>query len=75
MATSAEQYCGGEQIIFIMAIRVNWLLREANIGMQTLSELLKALDYNETIEVTSKIPDDIANVILSLCYEDVDFLK
>ena len=58
-----------------MAIRVNWLLREANIGMQTLSELLKALDYNETIEVTSKIPDDIANVILSLCYEDVDFLK
>ena len=58
-----------------MAIRVNWLLREANIGMQTLSELLKALDYNETIEVTSKIPDDIANVILGLCYEDVDFLK
>lgn len=75
MATSAEQYCGGEQIIFIMAIRVNRLLREANIGMQTLSELLKALDYNETIEVTSKIPDDIANVILGLCYEDVDFLK
>lgn len=58
-----------------MAIRVNRLLREANIGMQTLSELLKALDYNETIEVTSKIPDDIANVILGLCYEDVDFLK
>lgn len=58
-----------------MAIRVNRLLREANIGMQTLNELLKALDYNETIEVTSKIPDDIANVILSLCYEDVDFLK
>lgn len=58
-----------------MAIRVNRLLREANIGMQTLSELLKALDYNETIEVTSKIPDDIANVILSLCNEDVDFLK
>lgn len=66
----------GEQIVFIMAIRVNKLLREANIGMQTLSELLKALDYNETIEVTSKIPDDIAaNVILGLCYEDVDFLK
>lgn len=60
---------------FIMAIRVNRLLREANIGMQTLNELLKALDYNETIEVTSKIPDDIANVILSLCNEDVDFLK
>ena len=40
---------------FIMAIRVNRLLREANIGMQTLNELLKALDYNETIEVTSKI--------------------
>ena len=58
-----------------MAIRVNRLLREANIGMQTLSELLKALDYNETIEVTSKIPDDIANVILGLCYENVDFLK
>lgn len=58
-----------------MAIRVNRLLREANIGMQTLNELLKALDFNETIEVTSKLPDDIANVILSLCNEDVDFLK
>ena len=58
-----------------MAIRVNRLLREANIGLQTLNELLKALDFNETIEVTSKIPDDIANVILSLCNEDVDFLR
>lgn len=60
---------------YIMAIRVNRLLREANIGLQTLNELLKALDFNETIEVTSKIPDDIANVILSLCNEDVDFLR
>ena len=38
-----------------MEIRVNKLLREANIGMQTLNELLKALDYNETIELSSKI--------------------
>lgn len=38
-----------------MAIRVNRLLREANIGMQTLNELLKALDFNETIELSSKI--------------------
>lgn len=60
---------------YIMAIRVNRLLREANIGLQTLNELLKALDFNETIEVTSKIPDDIANVILSLCNEDVDLLR
>lgn len=58
-----------------MAIRVYRLLREANIGMQTLNELLKALNYNETIELSSKIPEDIANVILSLCNEDVDFLK
>ena len=58
-----------------MAIRVNRLLREANIGMQTLNELLKALDFNETIELSSKIPDNIANIVLSICYEDVDFLK
>lgn len=38
-----------------MAIRVNRLLREANIGLQTLNELLKALDFNETIELSSKI--------------------
>ena len=65
----------GNKIVFIMAIRVYRLLREANIGMQTLNELLKALNYNETIELSSKIPEDIANVILSLCNENVDFLK
>lgn len=58
-----------------MAIRVHKLLREANIGLQTLDELLKALDFNETIGVTTIIPDNIANVILSLCNEDVDFLR
>lgn len=73
--TAQSDTAVGNQIVFIMAIRVNKLLREANIGMQTLNELLKALDYNETIEVTSKIPDNIANVILSLCNEDVGFLR
>lgn len=58
-----------------MAIRVHKLLREANIGLQTLDELLKALDFNETIGATTIIPDNIANVILSLCNEDVDFLR
>lgn len=58
-----------------MAIRVHKLLRETNIGLQTLDELLKALDFNETIGVTTIIPDNITNVILSLCNDDVDFLR
>ena len=43
-----------------MAIRVSKLLREANIGMQTLSEMLSALGVNEPdINPNTKISDDV----------------
>lgn len=58
-----------------MAIRVNKLLREANIGMQTLSEMLDALGVSEPdINPNTKISDDVANLVLGLCYKDIDLL-
>ena len=58
-----------------MAIRVSKLLREANIGMQTLSEMLSALGVNEPdINPNTKISDDVANLVLGLCYKDIDLL-
>lgn len=58
-----------------MAIRVNMLLREANIGLQTLAEILDALGSSESdIRPNTKIPDDVANIVLSLCYKDIDIL-
>lgn len=59
-----------------MAIRVSKILREANIGYQTLVEMLNTLGFNDpTLDINSKIPDDIANLVMALIYKDVDFLK
>lgn len=58
-----------------MAIRVSKLLHEANIGMQTLSEMLSALGVSEPdINPNTKISDDVANLVLGLCYKDIDLL-
>lgn len=52
------------------------LLREANIGLQTLQVILNALDLNDSeINPITLIPDDIANFVISLCYKDVDLFK
>lgn len=59
-----------------MSVRLNKLLREANIGLQACSAILKALGIDEPhLEPSSKIPDDVANLILNLRYEDLDFIK
>lgn len=57
-------------------MRVNRLLRELNIGLQTLYELLQALgidvpDYSPS----AKISDDIANLIIKIYNDNLDFLK
>ena len=58
-----------------MGIRVNRLLSELNIGLQTLNDWLKALGYKEEIlSINTKIPDSIAEVIREICDNDLDFL-
>ena len=58
-----------------MVIRVNRLLSELNIGLQTLDDWLKALGYKEEIlSINTKIPDSIAEIIREICDNDLDFL-
>lgn len=59
-----------------MSVRLNKLLREANIGLQEFSAILKALDIDEPhLEPSTKISDDLANLILNLRNVDLDFVK
>lgn len=59
-----------------MSVRLNKLLREANIGMQAFSAILKALDIDEPhLEPSTKISDNLANLILNLRNVDLDFIK
>lgn len=59
-----------------MAIRVNKLLTELNIGLTTLDDILNALGYKEEyLSPNSKIPDEIAILVRGLCSEDIEFLK
>lgn len=59
-----------------MSVRLNKLLREANIGMQAFSAILKALDIDEPhLEPSTKISDELANLILNLRNVDLDFIK
>ena len=59
-----------------MAIRVNKLLTELNIGLQTLDDTLKSLGYKEEfLTPNSKIPDDIAILVKGYFSEGADFLK
>lgn len=59
-----------------MSVRLNKLLREANIGLQAFSAILKVLDIDEPhLEPSTKISDDLANLILNLRNVDLDFIK
>ena len=59
-----------------MAIRVSKLLRETNIGLSTLHEILKALNYSETdISLNTKLPDEIANIVRGFSFHDIDLLS
>lgn len=58
-----------------MGIRVNRLLTELNIGLATFDSLLKALGYNESLTVNTKIPDDIATLARVMFGKDSDYSK
>ncbi len=59
-----------------MAIRVSKLLKESNVGLAALEELLNALGYEEKdITLNSKIPDDIATLVKGMTSNDIDILK
>ena len=59
-----------------MAIRVNTLLRELNIGLQTLDNWLKALEYDvEMLSLNTKIPDSVAKILRVVGESDFDFLS
>lgn len=57
-------------------MRVNKLLREVDIGLQTLYELLRALGMDESeFGPSTKIPDDVAQLIINIYNDNLDFLK
>ena len=59
-----------------MAIRVNKLLTELNIGLATFESMLNILGYKEDVLTpNSKIPEDIAILVRNYFSEGVDFLK
>lgn len=59
-----------------MSVRLNKLLRKANIGLQAFSAILKTFDIDEpNLEPSAKISDELANLILNLRFEDLDFIK
>ena len=60
-----------------MAIRVNTLLRELNIDLQTLDNWLKALGYHdaENLSINTKIPDSIVGSLKVIGESDLNFLS
>lgn len=59
-----------------MAMRVNRLLVETNIGIATLDDILKVLGYNEEpLSINSRIPDSYAEIIKAVCNNELDFLE
>lgn len=57
-------------------MRVNRLLRELNIGLQTLFELLQVLGVDvPDCDPSAKISDDIANLIINIYNDNLDLLK
>ena len=57
-------------------MRISRLLRESDIDLQTLEELLKALNIKEPyLDVNTNISDDAAQLILNIWDEDIDFKK
>jgi predicted ATPase len=59
-----------------MAIRVNKLLSELNIGLATFESMLNTLGYKEDVLTpNSKIPEDIAILVKNYFSEGADFFK
>ena len=54
-----------------MAVRLNKLAREANMGIMTLVDLLKSLNYHDyDVNPNTKIPDNIASIVLACSHGD-----
>lgn len=59
-----------------MTIRINKLLNELNIGLETLEDMLSALGYKEhDLTIFSKISDKTAILIKELYSKETDFSK
>lgn len=59
-----------------MIVRVSRLLKELNIGLNTLEGILKALGVKELdLSPNMKISDDISTLVKLLCSNDIEFLK
>lgn len=60
-----------------MTIRVNTLLRELNINLQTLDNWLKFLGYHdaENLSINIKIPDSIVGSLKVIGESDLNFLS
>lgn len=59
-----------------MAIRINNLLNELNIGQETLESMLNALGHKKhDLTVNSEISEEIADKVKKLCSKDAEFLK
>ena len=59
-----------------MDIRVSKLIKELNIGLDTLGEILESLGYGESeISPNTKVPEEIAMLIRGGFLEDCNLLK
>ena len=59
-----------------MAIRVNKILSELNMGFLALESVLNALGYKEQeITINTKLPDEIVILLRGWCAGDTEFLK
>lgn len=59
-----------------MAIRVYQLLKELNLGFETLESILNAFDYKiPYLSNSTRIPDDIEKFVRGLCSNDIDLFQ
>lgn len=59
-----------------MAIRINKILSELNIELETLESMFNALGYKEhNFTINSRIPDETADFMKRLCSKETEFLK
>ena len=57
-------------------MRISRLCKEANIGLQPLCELLEAMGITcPDFDPSTKIPDDVSNLVIKICDENRDLIK
>jgi hypothetical protein len=56
-----------------MTVRLSRLLKDVNIGLPVLEEILSALDVKDPdLSSNAKLGEDVANCVLNLCKKDLD---